>query len=443
MCAALIAPTGRRRGDGRRVVRLSRLAGHVDQVGGEEDNEAISSARRAAELIQFYWPRVYERYVRKLAVTPTSMYAVTYLFYELADGRLLDLYPHWEDRVDTHQPFRNFRRRLARTQPGALQNIWHSRPNLWEPEPLVYGVDLEWVIGQMPSKHFGLFALMWKLWRHNPIYSSLLGLVDDDAAQLVAVEEAPELAAAIQAVPPLPAFSGREAVNAFWARLGEVPLGTSELHPVSLGAALAYPLFMTDNEYANTSVDELHESYDGNYGISWGDPEHVAHARAIQDVGRAYVEAFWELADVAADYPPFILQLAEALHGVAAAVRGQHPGPDREKLRAEIRDALAERAAATAEIEGLLARSPGQGPAVPVFGQRVPAVEDNPFAEAARASVEAENAWMAEGLRQAWQETLPGLEKETQDDRTAQPGAAQPAGEAAAQGEPGPVAAAA
>ncbi len=323
----------RHRGDGRRLTRLSHLLRRVGApVAGDEYREIISAARRAAELILAYWPKVYARYLRTLPVTPNALYATVYLFLELADGRLMDLAPHWDERVDTVHPFQNFRRRLHTPNPGAMERCMEATATIWEPEPVVYGIDLEWMGNVGPSEHFALHATLWKLWKNNPMYISLMGLIGVEFECLV---EGAALHDRILALEPLPAFHGA-AATAFWAALGEVELGTDAAHPVSLGDALAYPLCMTENQFANTSSDELRDNYDGNYGIGWNDPEHVAFVGAQQEIGRAIVNGFWELNDVAVAHPPFIADLAAALHAIAADVRAQHPGPDLAQIQADL-----------------------------------------------------------------------------------------------------------
>lgn len=403
----------RRRRDPRRVVRLSRVLPSLCAIGAEEDREAISTAARAAEYIQFYWPKVYERYVRRLPVTPASLYAVTYLFLELADGRLLDLYPWWDESVQGQHPFRNFKRRLQKRGKDLLETIYEARPNIWAPEPVVYGLDLEWLTSSMPDRRFVLPALMWKLWQRNPIYFPLMPIVagGDDPAEICQEPGAEAIVAAIKAIPPLPPFSGREAIDAFWARLEHIDLGTHPAHLVSLASALEYPLMMTDNQFANTSTAELHESYDTDYGIQWNDPVHVAAVREQQEIGLAYAETFWELNFIVAEYPPLISQIGELMHAIAAEIREQFPSPDPKQLRKEIAAAL-------------------DRPEVPVFGQLLPEYPDTIFEEEAR-----NHALLETLARQGlFQEVLPGLEaREEPHDRASadiQPAEAAQEGEA-------------
>jgi hypothetical protein len=151
---------------------------------------------------------------------------------------------------------------------------------------------------------------------------------DEDPALVVAEQGGEALVAAIQALPPLPAFSGRDAINAFWEQFSHIELGTDPAHRASLAAALAYQLMMTDNQFANTDTSDLHESYGDNYGIQWSDPEHVASVRKQQEIGLAYAQAFWELSELVVEYPPLIYQLGEAMHAVAAEIRTKFPAPD-------------------------------------------------------------------------------------------------------------------
>lgn len=96
----------------------------------------------------------------------------------------------------------------------------------------------------------------------------------------------------------------------------------------------------SDNEFANTTTDELQEQYYGNFGIQWRDHEHVAQVKERQEQATAYIAAFWELTDIAIAYPPFIGMLGEALHEVGEAVRVVYPGPDMDRIRAEVRAAI-------------------------------------------------------------------------------------------------------
>lgn len=306
-------------------------------VGGEEDHISISTARRAAELIQFYWKDLYDEHIADLAVTPATMLATVGLFLGMANHELIDLQDYWEMPTGGADPVGFFLTRLERPAPTqALAQIFESRSNVWEPMPMSYGLDLQWLAEVEPNDQFALLALIWRLWSKNPVMMNYFGHLADDAYERLV--DSADLQERIKAVQPLPYLDIPHARDAFWLAL-DIELGTSDLHPVTLAEVVSYAIGQTDNQWAALSCNDLNEGYFGNYGIAWNDPDHVRQVKAQQEEAEALVQGFWQVADAITEHPPLIGGLAEALHEVTALVQALHPNPYRAAAKGDSADA--------------------------------------------------------------------------------------------------------
>ncbi|MBX0330033.1 hypothetical protein K2Z83_20400 [Oscillochloris sp. ZM17-4] len=325
-----------RRRDDRRLHRLGRVLNQTILIESEEAEAAISTARRAAELLQLYYRDIYTEYIEGLAVTPTTLRATAGLFLSLADRDLLDLQPWWAwgMGLGVEDPLVAFTRRCAQpATPSALLDIFESRANIWEPAPMCYGLDLEQLYEHGPDDENVLVGLLWRLWHKNPIFITYFGHITPDRhTELIANAE---ICARISALEPLPMLDIPEVREAFWQHFA-FDIGGDDGVEALAADVLTYPLGLCDNIYAAYSVEDVNENWSGNFGIDWTDTDHVLAVGAQQREGRAIAVGFWELSRAFVAHPPLITQLGEAMHALAAEAIANHTPADLAEFRREL-----------------------------------------------------------------------------------------------------------
>jgi len=308
------APGGRPRPrpDRTRLVGLAELLSSTGGFLSDEDEHAYEAGLHAARLLRQHFPDLYTSLVRDLPVTPASMYATMELFVSCADGVLMHVdLCHSAFRDGCADPIRQFASTLAakhaEPERDVREYIANDRDLIWDPPPMVYGLDRNPDITE-PCR-YPLALAVWKL-----LSQTRFAVVRENRPGAFAEMLRPgPLRNALAGITSLPEETDVEALaNDLDHR---PPHGV-----VGLGSTILYVAGMTGNQYADTTHDELMDNY-GTYGMDWSDLPMLAAVKEAQEEAMVIGQQFHQLNERFRAKPARIVSLFRHVHRIAAVLQ--------------------------------------------------------------------------------------------------------------------------
>jgi hypothetical protein len=256
--------------------------------------------------------------VRDLPVTPAGMHATMELFVNLAEGTLIHVdMCRAEFRDYLRDPVAQFPLTLAEGLAGTyaeqIEAVDLDRGLIWDPAPMVFGLDRN--PDTTEPTIYPLALAIWKLLSQT----SLATVRENRPGAFAAMVPSGPLRDAITAISPLP--EGTD-VQGLADELDVCkPNGVK-----GLGTTLLYVAGMTGNQYADTTHDELMDSY-ANYGLDWEDIVLLAEVKEAQEEALTIARQFHGLNDGFLKKPKRYVTLFRTVQRVAAELRKRRVAP--------------------------------------------------------------------------------------------------------------------